>query len=114
MEPGASLVGRLGMGACADRYNPWVLALVTLSVVSGSVFVLWGVLSHNLGGLIAFGFTYGLLAGGWTSLWSGFLRYVGESGAIPAENVNDPTAPSQRTTHPCLRCSSAYYCFRAV
>jgi MFS transporter, MCT family, solute carrier family 16 (monocarboxylic acid transporters), member 10 len=71
---GGSIVGRLTLGTCADRYNPWLLALTTLSAVSGMVFVLWGVLARNIGGLIAFGIVYGVLASGWSSLWTGFLR----------------------------------------
>jgi MFS transporter, MCT family, solute carrier family 16 (monocarboxylic acid transporters), member 10 len=71
---GASVVGRLTLGTCADRYNPWLLALATLSAASATVFVLWGVLARNVGGLIAFGIAYGVLAGGWSSLWTGFLK----------------------------------------
>jgi MCP family monocarboxylic acid transporter-like MFS transporter 10 len=64
---GAAVVGRLGLGVCSDRYNAWLLALLTL-------FVFWGVLAHNIGGLIAFGLAYGFVGGGWSSLSSGFVR----------------------------------------
>jgi MCP family monocarboxylic acid transporter-like MFS transporter 10 len=76
IQLGTSFVSRLGLGACADRYNPWTLALSTLSAASACVFLLWGVLSTNVAGLVAFGLAYGLVAGGWSSLWSGFLRFV--------------------------------------
>jgi hypothetical protein len=39
-----------------------------------STFFLWGVLSHTFGGLVAFGLAYGSLAGGWSSLWTGFIK----------------------------------------
>jgi MFS transporter, MCT family, solute carrier family 16 (monocarboxylic acid transporters), member 10 len=71
---GASAVGRLILGTCADRYNPWFLALTTLSAASGTVFVFWGILARNISGLIAFGIVYGVLASGWSSLWTGFLK----------------------------------------
>jgi hypothetical protein len=54
--------------------DPWLLALSTLLGTCISTFVLWGVLSHTFAGLIAFGLTYGALAGGWSSLWTGFLK----------------------------------------
>ncbi|KAJ7160130.1 major facilitator superfamily domain-containing protein, partial [Mycena filopes] len=72
----ASVVGRLSMGYLADKFNPWLLALVTLLSTSVATFVLWGVLSHSFGGLLAFGIAYGSVAGGWSSLWTGFVRPV--------------------------------------
>ncbi|KAJ7160111.1 major facilitator superfamily domain-containing protein [Mycena filopes] len=72
----ASVVGRLSMGYLSDKFNPWLLALVTLLSTSVATFVLWGVLSHSFGGLLAFGIAYGSVAGSWTSLWTGFVRPV--------------------------------------
>jgi hypothetical protein len=43
------------MGLCADRYNPWMLSSAMMTASSLSVFLFWGVLSKNLGGLVAFG-----------------------------------------------------------
>jgi hypothetical protein len=68
------VVGRIAMGAFSDRFNPWLLALIMLSAASASVFIFWGILAHNLAGLILFGLTYGCIAGGWSSTWTGFLR----------------------------------------
>ncbi|KAK0462091.1 major facilitator superfamily domain-containing protein [Desarmillaria tabescens] len=61
---GASLLSRLSLGYLADRLNPWLLALSTLSSTSIATFILWGLLSRNLAGLLSFGITYGVLAGG--------------------------------------------------
>ncbi|KAF9265016.1 MFS general substrate transporter [Marasmius fiardii PR-910] len=71
---GAAIVGRLSMGYLSDKMNPWLLALSTLMFTSLSTFILWGVLSSTFGGLISFGIAYGVLAGGWSSLWTGFSR----------------------------------------
>lgn len=62
------------MGLLSDRFDPWAIALGILASTAASVFVLWGVFSYSLGGLLAFGAVYGMLASGWTSLFSGFIR----------------------------------------
>ncbi|KAK7462382.1 hypothetical protein VKT23_007981 [Stygiomarasmius scandens] len=69
-----SVVGRLGLGFLSDKLDPWVLALGTLVSTTLSVFILWGVCSFNLGGLIAFGLVYGVFAGGWSTMWTGFIK----------------------------------------
>ncbi|KAJ7646869.1 MFS general substrate transporter [Roridomyces roridus] len=71
---GASVVGRLSMGYLADKFNPWILALTSLFGTSIITFILWGVFSHSLPGLLAFGLAYGSSASGWTSLWTSFIR----------------------------------------
>lgn len=43
------------MGYPSDRFNPWILAFSTLLVASATIFIFWGVLAHNFGGLLAFG-----------------------------------------------------------
>ncbi|KAF7316238.1 hypothetical protein MIND_00142400 [Mycena indigotica] len=74
MLNGASVVGRLSIGYLSDKFNFWMLALATLLTASAATFVLWGVLSSSFAGLLAFGIAYGSVAGGWTSLWTGFVR----------------------------------------
>ncbi|EEB97080.1 hypothetical protein MPER_03673, partial [Moniliophthora perniciosa FA553] len=69
MLNGGSVVGRLVLGYLADRFDPWALALCTLLFTSVSTFILWG--------LVTFGVAYGLSAGGWSSLWTGFIHGVG-------------------------------------
>ncbi|KAK0202103.1 MFS general substrate transporter [Desarmillaria ectypa] len=73
---GASVLGRLSMGYLSDKFNPWFLGMPTLFATSLATFVLWGVLSQNLAGLLAFGIAYGVLAGGWSSLWTGFVSPI--------------------------------------
>ncbi|KZT28373.1 hypothetical protein NEOLEDRAFT_1154602 [Neolentinus lepideus HHB14362 ss-1] len=53
--------------------SPWILASSTLICTSIATFILWGVLLHNLTGLLAYGVAYGTLASRWSSLWSGFI-----------------------------------------
>lgn len=73
---GASLLSRLALGTLSDYFAPWLLAAITLSTASLATFILWGVIGHALAGLLVFGLSYGIVAGGWTSLWTGFLRPV--------------------------------------
>ncbi|KIK63516.1 hypothetical protein GYMLUDRAFT_222609 [Collybiopsis luxurians FD-317 M1] len=69
-----SLLGRLSIGYLSDRVNPWLLAFMTLISTSVATFILWGVLSYNLVGLLSFDMVYGTLAGGWSSSWTGFMK----------------------------------------
>lgn len=73
---GSSLFGRISLGYLSDKVEPWLIAASTLAFTSLVTFVLWGVLSHSFAGLLAFGIAYGTIAGGWSSLWSGFLRPI--------------------------------------
>ena len=49
---------------------------MTLAATSLSTFVLWGVAGHTVAGVMVFRATYGMLAGGWSSLWTGFVRPI--------------------------------------
>ncbi|TFK52175.1 MFS general substrate transporter [Heliocybe sulcata] len=71
---GTAIVARLAVGAMVDRMNPWIIASSTLFCTSVATFVLWGVLSHSLAGLLAYGVAFGTLASGWSSIWVGFIR----------------------------------------
>jgi MFS transporter, MCT family, solute carrier family 16 (monocarboxylic acid transporters), member 10 len=62
------------MGYLSDKVNPWILGGTMLFLTSLTTFILWGVLSTSLPGLLTFGIAYGLLAGGWSSSWTGFVR----------------------------------------
>ncbi|KIY49211.1 MFS general substrate transporter [Fistulina hepatica ATCC 64428] len=73
---GTSVVARLSMGYLSDKVNPWILGLVTLSTTSLATLVVWGVLSYSFAGLLAFGMLYGVLAGGWSSAWTGLIRPI--------------------------------------
>ncbi|KAG8788471.1 hypothetical protein FRC19_011960 [Serendipita sp. 401] len=78
MLNGASVIGRLSFGVLADYIDPWLLAFITLVGTCLATFVGWGVISYSLAGLISFGLAYGALAGGWSSLWTGFVRSVAQ------------------------------------
>ncbi|KIM28059.1 hypothetical protein M408DRAFT_24078 [Serendipita vermifera MAFF 305830] len=73
---GASVLGRLIAGVLSDHLDPWLLALSSLMGACLTIFVLWGLLGCSLSRLIAFGLVYGSVAGGWSSMWSGFIRQV--------------------------------------
>ncbi|KAI5122774.1 hypothetical protein M0805_000118 [Coniferiporia weirii] len=73
---GFSALGMVAMGSLSDRISPWILALSTALCTSFATFILWGVLSRGLTGLLAYGISYGILAGGWSSMYVSFVRPV--------------------------------------
>ncbi|KAJ7745497.1 MFS general substrate transporter [Mycena olivaceomarginata] len=73
---------RLSMGYLSDSFNPWMLAFAILATTSLTNFVLWGILSHSFAGLLAFGVAYGTVAGGWTCLWTGFVRPLASASSL--------------------------------
>ncbi|KAE9399199.1 MFS general substrate transporter [Gymnopus androsaceus JB14] len=78
-----SFLGRLLMGYLSDRTaNCLLLGLGSLLATSVTTFVLWGVCSTNLAGLLAFSMMFGFFAGNWPSLWSGFGKVL---------TISDPT-----------------------
>ncbi|KAK7047429.1 hypothetical protein VNI00_006660 [Paramarasmius palmivorus] len=87
MLNGGSAVGRVYLGYLCDKFDPWALSLATLIFTSLSTFILWGVLSYSFAGLVAFGVVYGLLAGGYTSLWTGFFSDVGIQNDNPTHST---------------------------
>lgn len=60
----------------SDKLDPWLLGLATLCLTALATFILWGVLSSSFAGLMAFGLAYGILAGGWSSLWTAFVQPI--------------------------------------
>jgi hypothetical protein len=99
---GASIVGRLSLGILSDRFSPWLLASTTLLLTAFAVFVLWGVLSYTFAGIVAYGIVYGCLAGGYSSLWTGFVRPI----------ASKPTAQPSISTHTALTQHSRTLCRR--
>ena len=73
---GASVIGQIVIGLLSDHISPWLLAFVTLSVASLAIFVLWGVVGNIAAGLFLFGAAYGLLAGGFSSLYTAFVKPI--------------------------------------
>jgi MFS transporter, MCT family, solute carrier family 16 (monocarboxylic acid transporters), member 10 len=73
---GAAALGRIVLGHCADSFDAWLLAPLSLVLSSATVLVLWGVPSPTAGTLLAFGTVYGLVAGSWFSLWAALIRPI--------------------------------------
>lgn len=73
---GGSIAGRVGLGMLTDHFDPWLLGSATLLCTGFAVFILWGVLSDTFAGIIVYGITYGILASGWSSLWTGFVKRI--------------------------------------
>ena len=73
---GMSLVSRLMYGTLSDYVSPLLLASVSASATGIVTFTLWGVAGSSLAGVLAFGSLFGILIGGWSSLWTGFIRPV--------------------------------------
>lgn len=90
---GSSLIGRISLGYLSDKLNPWSLALCILFPSSLATFIIWGLLSKNLTGLICFGIAYGCLAGSWTSLWSGFIK------PVASKSLNRPSRNTYGNSH---------------
>lgn len=67
----SSLVGFL-----SDKYDVWVLALTSLVLTSMATFLLWGLLSYSLAGILVYAIVYGAVTGGFGSLWSAFGKIV--------------------------------------
>lgn len=72
---GSSALGPVVVGLLSDRFTPWPIALLTATLSCISTFILWGVIG-NVAGLMLFGATYGLFAGGWSTLWSDFVQRI--------------------------------------
>ena len=66
----------MALGTLSDYFASWLLAAITLTTASLTTFVFWGAIGHELAGLLVYGFSFGIVAGGWTSLWTGFLRPI--------------------------------------
>ncbi|TFY82322.1 hypothetical protein EWM64_g1694 [Hericium alpestre] len=72
---GSQALGPLLVGALSDHFTPWPLALTTAILSALCTVVLWGAVG-NVAGLLVFSATYGVVAGGWSTLWSGFVRSI--------------------------------------
>ncbi|KAI0092568.1 major facilitator superfamily domain-containing protein [Irpex rosettiformis] len=72
----ANIIAGTTMGWLSDKFDIWILAIVSLVGTCLATFIVWGVLSFSLSGILAYGVVYGLTAGGWSSLWYGFVNPV--------------------------------------
>ncbi|QRW21482.1 nuclear mRNA splicing protein [Rhizoctonia solani] len=84
---GSSLISRIALGHLSDILNPWVLATSTLAATSAATFVLWGALVTTIGTLSAYSILFGALAGGFSSLWTGFVRPIARDDTTAATSM---------------------------
>ncbi|TFK97079.1 MFS general substrate transporter [Pterulicium gracile] len=84
---GAACVGQAAIGILSDRYDPWMLAIVNLGITCVATFLVWGVFSYSYTALLIYGLTYGIFAGGWSSLWTGFIGPVAKDDHILAATL---------------------------
>lgn len=68
------MISRIGTGFLTDKFSPWTLGCLIATTTSLAVFVFWGLLSGSYAGLLAFSIAYGTVAGGWSSLFTGFVQ----------------------------------------
>ncbi|EKM53772.1 uncharacterized protein PHACADRAFT_98987 [Phanerochaete carnosa HHB-10118-sp] len=71
-----AIIAGFAVGWLSDRCNIWALAFSVLLLSSLATLVLWGVTSFSFAGVLAYAAVYGITAGSWSSLWSGFVRPI--------------------------------------
>ncbi|CAE6430647.1 unnamed protein product [Rhizoctonia solani] len=103
---GSSVISRITLGHLSDIFNPWVLATLTLAATSVATFVLWGALVTTIGTLSMYSIIFGALAGGFSSLWTGFVRPIARDDTAAATSMlgmlmlsRVPPGPRQRAKH---------------
>ena len=64
------------VGYMSDKYDIWLLTLSSLVLSCLSTFILWGICSYSLSGILAYSSIYGAVAGGFSSLWSASVRPI--------------------------------------
>ncbi|GJE99056.1 MFS general substrate transporter [Phanerochaete sordida] len=84
---GAMTLSGFAAGWLSDRVSIWALAVGSLLLSTLATFVLWGVVAASYAGVLAFGVAYGLTAGCWSSMWSGFVRPVAGDDASLATTI---------------------------
>ncbi|CUA66846.1 hypothetical protein RSOLAG22IIIB_00295 [Rhizoctonia solani] len=84
---GSSVISRITLGHLSDTFNPWILTTVTLAATSVATFVLWGALVTTIGSLSAYSILFGGLAGGFSSLWTGFIRPIAKDDTTDATSM---------------------------
>ncbi|CCO27106.1 hypothetical protein BN14_01140 [Rhizoctonia solani AG-1 IB] len=98
---GSSVISRVTLGHLSDVLNPWVLATLTLAATSIATFVLWGALATTIGTLSVYSILFGALAGGFSSLWTGFVRPIAKDDTTAATSMlaYKPLGTWQRAKH---------------
>lgn len=62
------------MGILSDYLSPYNLAAITIGASGLAVFLLWGLASTAYGPFLAFSAAFGLVAGGFSGLVTGFVK----------------------------------------
>lgn len=70
------------MGLLSDHFSPWPLATITLSCCSLATFILWGVAGYAVAGILVYGTCFGILAGGFSSLYTGFVKPIASESCL--------------------------------
>ncbi|GJE99057.1 MFS general substrate transporter [Phanerochaete sordida] len=84
---GATALSGFGAGWLSDRVNIWALGIGSLVLSTLATFLLWGIAATSYAGVLAFSIGYGLSAGCWSSMWSGFVRPVAGDDASLATTI---------------------------
>ena len=105
------------MGYLSDHFNAWLLALGSLASTALATFILWGVVGNTFAGLIAFGIVYGVVAGGFSTLWTTFARTYASKCSfafllphrrthLPSQKKSQAYPPPSSATSPCAEGSA--------
>ncbi|TGO65987.1 hypothetical protein BOTNAR_0071g00240 [Botryotinia narcissicola] len=70
-----SVIGAISLGHLSDVRHITTVVLLSSTLSTLSVFMLWGI-STSLPSLIIFTIFYGTFAGGWSAIWAGMIREV--------------------------------------
>ncbi|KAG9099067.1 hypothetical protein FS749_002203 [Ceratobasidium sp. UAMH 11750] len=84
---GSSVISRVSLGQLSDIFNPWLLTTFTLAATSVSTFVLWGAVATSIATLSVYAVLFGALAGGFSSLWTGFVRPIAKDDPTSATTM---------------------------
>ncbi|KAG9119750.1 hypothetical protein FRC07_005069 [Ceratobasidium sp. 392] len=84
---GSSAISRISLGLLSDALNPWLLTTLTLLATSVSTFVLWGAVATSFATLSIYAVLFGALSGGFSSLWTGFVRPIAKDDPTSATTM---------------------------
>lgn len=73
-----AIISRLAFGSLSDDRR-FTVPLVVLSCLGSglSVLLIWGIAGGTQPGLVGFAAAFGVMSGGFSSLWAGMIRQVG-------------------------------------
>ncbi|KAG9311579.1 MFS general substrate transporter [Chiua virens] len=77
---GSSTAGPVLVGFLSDYFMPWPIASIISVVSLLCTIVFWGAIG-DVYGIMLFCVTYGFVAGGWSTLWTSFIRQIAHQDA---------------------------------